>query len=307
MNKIPVGKVISESLNFSIRNYLSLLGVLWLPMLLSLLFTWFLMFPHFQAVAAGAGGLRPAGSPLTGLGIEAVHLALLAVMSVGVTRVALGLREGPRFVYLSVGAAELRVFGGYILLGIIMIVLGIGLAVILGFLTAIVGGAFRAGAASDPAAMSRMTAVATPFVMLGVFLPVLYFGIRLSSFMSAVAVAEHRFGLWRSWALTRSNFWRLFVIVMAVWIPLMVLYAVALSLAMGPALTKVIAAASLGPATLRAAYSEMLMSAVSKLKYAVLVVLPFAPVLYGLIIAPGAFAYRALVPPPAADAASAFD
>jgi dolichyl-phosphate-mannose--protein O-mannosyl transferase len=50
----------------------------------------------------------------------------------------------------------------------------------------------------------------------------------------------------------------------------------------------------------------MLASVMSSFKYAMLVFFPFAPIVYGLIIAPGAFAYRALVPS-ATDAAATFD
>ncbi|HTT84487.1 MAG TPA: hypothetical protein VMF67_13480 [Rhizomicrobium sp.] len=244
MNKIPVGKVISESVNFVIQKYFPVLGVVWLPMLISLLFTWFVMFPHFMADAAAAGGPHPKGPPLIGFAMELVQLAFMAVISVGVTKEALGLREGPRFVYLSVGVAELRVFGGYILLAVLTIVLCIGLAIIIGLGVAIVAGASRATAAADPVAMSRMTAITMPFVLFGMLLPLLYFWIRLSSFLSAVAV--------------------------------------------------------------RAGQREMLVSAISKLKYAPLFFLPFAPILNGLVIAPGAFAYRARAPS-ATDAAATFD
>jgi len=304
MNKIRVGAVISESVNFSFRKYLPLLGVLWLPMLISLLFTYFVMLPHFLAVAAGAGGLRPAPSPLAVLAMDSVHLALLAVMSVGVTKEVLGLREGPRFVYLSVGVTELRVFGGYILLALISLVLVIALAIILGFVVAMVS---KSATGADPAAIFRMRAMIVPFATVGVLLSILYFLIRLSSFQSAVAVAEHRFGLWRSWALSRGNFWRLFAIVMAIGIPLMVLYVIALAFMMGPAFTKLIAAVPAGPVALRAAQREMMLSAMSNFKYGVLIGLPVAPVLYGLVIAPAAFAYRALVPSARTDAAAVFE
>lgn len=303
MNRVPVGKVISESVNFSIQKYFPLLGVVWLPMLLSLLFTWFVMLPHFEAdAAAAAGGLHPAGSPLIGFAMEFVQLVLLAVMSVGVTKEALGLREGSRFVYLSVGMAELRVFGGYLLLGVSWVVLGI-LAIIMGGVVGIVAGASMA---TDPRATSHMAAIVTAFVLTGVLLPIIYFGIRLSSFQTAVAVVEHRFGLWRSWALTRRNFWRLFAIVAAIWIPLMIAYFIALGLMMGPTFAKMMAAASAGPEALRAAQREMMASIINNLKYYMFIFLPVAPIFNGLIIAPGAFAYRALVPS-AADAADVVD
>ena len=292
MNKIPIGKVISESFDFAFQRYLPLLGVLWLPMLLSVLFSWFVMFPHFLASVAGAGR-----SPVTGLAMESVHLALLAVMSVGVTKEALGRREGPRYVYLSVGTAELRVFGGYILLGIFTIVLVIVLAVIAGLLGAIASGAYRATSA-DPVAIVRKAVIVAPFVIFGVLFPLIYFWIRLSSFQTAVAVTEHRFGLWRSWALTRRNFWRLFAIVMTIWIPLMILYVIALSLTMGPFMAKLAAAASAGPEAVRAAQSAMLASVMGNLKYYMLVFFPAAPIIYGLIIAPGALLIASSFRPP---------
>lgn len=303
MNKVPVVKVISESVSFSFQKYLSLLGAVWLPMLLSLLFTWFVMLPHFEAdAAAAAGGLRPAGSPLISLAMEFVQFILMAVISVGVTKEALGLREGPRFIYLSVGMAELRVFGGNLLLGVSLVVLAI-LAIILGVVVGIVAGA---STATDPRATSHVTAIVTLFVLIAVFLPMVYFGIRLLSFQTAVAVVEHRFGLWRSWSLSRHNFWRLYAIAMAIWIPLMIVYLIALGLTMGPSLAKMMAAASAGPEAFHAAHREWMVSVINNLKYYMFIFLPVGPIVNGLTIAPGAFAYRALVPS-ATDAADAFD
>jgi hypothetical protein len=109
-------------------------------------------------------------------------------------------------------------------------------------------------------------------------------------------VVEHRFGLWRSWALSRRNFWRLFAITMGIWIPLMIVYCIALGLMMGPTLAKMMAAASAGPEALRAAQREMFASVMGGFKYYMFIFLPFAPIVQGLIVAPGAFAYRALVP-----------
>jgi hypothetical protein len=229
----------------------------------------------------------------------------MAVMSVGITKEALGLRERPRFVYLSVGAAELRVLGGYILLGVGLVVLAI-LAIIMGIVVGIVAGASTGTTATDPRAMSHVAAIVMPLVVIGVFLPMIYFWIRLSSYLTAVSVVEHRFGLWRNWELSRGNFWRLLAIVMAIWIPLLALQFIAMGLTMGPVFLKMFAAASAGPEALRAANREMLATVMSNFKYGLLIFVPFAPIVYGLIIAPGAFAYRALVPS-ATDAAATFD
>jgi hypothetical protein len=302
MNRIPVGKVISESVNFSFHKYLSLLGVVWLPTLVSLLFTWFVMFPHFAADAAAVGGQRPAGLPLMFFAMEFVQLVVLAVMSVGVTKEALGLREGPRFVYLAVGIAELRVFGGYILLGVSTVVLAFVLIVIIAFVAVVL----RVATGADPAAMLAMRAIVSLFVILGVMLPMLYFWIRLSSFLTAVSVVERRIGLWRSWALSRGNFWRLFAILLAIWIPLTVLNLITLGVTMDPVLAKMMAAVPAGPEAVRAAQREMFTSVASNLKYYMFLFLPFAPIFQGLIIAPGAFAYRALVPS-VIDPAATFD
>ena len=86
----------------------------------------------------------------------------------------------------------------------------------------------------------------------------------------------------------------------------MVLQFITLGLTMGPFFMKMIAAAPAGPEAVRAAQRKMLASVMSSFKYAMLVFFPFAPIVYGLIIAPGAFAYRALVPS-ATDAAATFD
>lgn len=298
VNRIPVGTVISQTFEFAFRRYFSLLGVLWLWMLLSLISSYFLLLPHLEDAAAGSSHFPHGLAVLAG---EILQMAIIAVNSVGVTKEALGLREGPRFVYLAVGTAELRVLGGMLLLGLVSFVVIFALGIGGGIVIAIV-----AAASGDRMAMTRAIGIATPILILGIFLLLLYLWIRLSSFQTAVAVREHRFGLWRSWELSRNNFWRLLAIVLVVWIPLVALEAVLVWFMTGPALMKVIAAAAVGPEAMRAAQSQLIASALSMSKYGMLVFLPISPIIYALMISPGAFAYRALAPS-GTDAAATFD
>ncbi len=307
MNKIPVGQTIAQSYQFTFRKYFALLSVIWLPLLLMAAYFYLLIFPLFQRMATSAGMGRAPGALGAVFAMEAFVYVLIAVISVGITKEALGVRKGPWFIYLSVGLAELRVLGGYVVLAVVSfvcsLVLGFGIGIVLGIVIAARSGA---GAGADPAASARLAAVLMPVLMTAIFVPLIYFWIRLSSFLTVVAVAEHRFGLWRSWTLTRGNVWRLLAILLVVLIPLIALEFLVGGFAFGDIFEKMTLTGPTTPQEAQAFSAAMVQAMAQRMPLLMLAFLPFSPFLYGLMTAPPAFAYRALVPS-GADAAAAFD
>jgi hypothetical protein len=55
-----------------------------------------------------------------------------------------------------------------------------------------------------------------------------YIATRLSFLLGPVVVAEHKISLFRAWELTKGNFWRIFVVLLAILIPLIALEIVVL-------------------------------------------------------------------------------
>ncbi len=307
MNKIPVGRTIGQAYSFSFGRYFPVLGILWLPMLAMGALAYFLLVPFYEKLPElmhqtqqHGGTLPPSFLPALGqlfrwLGLfELLTLAILTIMSVGITKEALGLRRGPRFVYLSIGAAELRVIGGYILMMVLVFAGIIGVEIV-GIVFGIV--IYAAMAAAGHSQFDPKSIVAfVPLVLVVIEFVCFYFMIRLSFLMVPVTVAENRIGIWRSWELTKGNVWRIVGILLAVFVPIIILEIVVGAVAFGPAFGSFIVAlvkSSDGGATQIAALTK---NFVPYFAMVWLVAFLLAPILYGLMMSPAAFAYRALVP-----------
>lgn len=315
MGKIPIGRVIGETFRFSFGKYFTLLGILWLPTLVLGLLIYGLMQPFL----AGFGRvfhemmLHPASptaqnmmDDLSASGLESrvwlvqlVVVFFFVVIQVAMTKEILGLRSGPRFVYLSIGAADLIAVVSYILLYVLLyaaVFAVVLVAVILGIAVVFAAGSslqnFDAKAMSGP-----LTAA---FIGLAfVFeLAIIYALVRLSFLIVPIAVAEKRIGLIRSWELTKGNFWRIIGIWLVTLLPLFVVEMAFLVALVAPMASSLGEAAHKGSqAAMDAQVQAMLRDYPRYLPWLWLVGFALSPVLYGLWLAPAAFAYRALVPP----------
>jgi hypothetical protein len=313
MSKIPVGRTIGQAYGFAFGRYLPLLGVVWLPLLVMGALTFFIMMPFYQqlpdmieTIARNPHGGQPFPAEMSGILrwvglLDIIVLLVFAMIAVGVTKEALGLRKGPRFVYLSLGADEFRVIGGYILIFALMIAAVIALEIVV-VIVAIAGAAvFASGTSShlDPKAAGSGVGVAVLLVVLLVTLVEFAFAyvyVRLSYLIVPVTVAEHRFGVWRSWELTKGNFWRIFVISLAVMVPVLIVEFLAFGLAFGSSLAGILSAMQKSPADGAHQMAQLMRGFVTMLPYTWVIGFIFSPIIYGLWMSPSAFAYRALVP-----------
>jgi hypothetical protein len=242
-----------------------------------------------------------------------VVLAAMVMISAGVAREAMGIRRGLRFVHFRFGSDELRAFGAIVLL--VLMIYGVVLvaSMIGGVVGIVVVGVHAASAPPQPQA-NPMVAVAQIMAVIGcVFLVVgiiaAYFAIRLGFLLFPVTVAEHKFGLWRSWELTKGNFWRAFAVIFVTSLPILIINLATMVITMGP--TYVAMLSHIGdPHALTDQGQQMHMLVQKQLSY-----LPylwaggfiFAPFVYGLWIAPASLAYRSLAPATAGDGAAASD
>jgi hypothetical protein len=313
MSKIPVGRTIGRSYGFAFGDFLPLLGVLWLPLLLSGVAGYFILLPIYQhlpdmldAISRNPNGSRTVPPEIfetfrwSGL-FNLFALAMLAVIAVGVTKEALGLRKGPRFVYLAFGADEFRIIGGYILVFALMIAGAIALEIVAAILAIVGAAVFASGTAGhlDPKAAGSGVHLAILLVGLLVVLVEFAFAyvyVRLSYLIVPVTVAEHRFGVWRSWELTKGNFWRIFAVTLAILLPIMIIEFVAMAFAFGSSLVGILSAMQKSPADMVHQMAQFMRGIGMVLPYAWGIGFIFSPIIYGLWLAPAAFAYRALVP-----------
>jgi hypothetical protein len=296
--KIPVGDTISEAYDFTFGHLGVIIGLIWLPVALVAVGTFFANMFYGAALASALSEGRIAAqgqAEIAMFGWLLLAFLLDSIAIAAVVKQALGLRKGPAFIHFALGKAEFRTFG--VLLGfvIIMVLFYFFYMLLLGVLVSLMKG-------HGPGA--SVLALAGAVTLLGGLAALCYIAVRLSFLMFPATVAEDKGGLARSWILTRGNFWRIFLIGLATLLPLMLINSLAEYMILGPQFyTNTWLAAFANEAVQKTLEAEnrRIMAAHLPLMSGLSLVL--APFLAGLALAPSAFAYRALTrpdaPPPA--------
>jgi hypothetical protein len=218
MAKIPVERTIGDTYRFAFTNILSIFGIAWLPTLimaaLAAAAVWW-MWPDFRALDFSAQpdlahnqeiGLRLAAKMLTVVfPLYFVIYVFFAMVTTGVQRKALGLIEGPVFVYFSLGGEVWRLLGAMILAVLIICANG-------ALTMAVEAVIFGAGEVQGMPAIYGLVEFIAAIAGICWFF---YLAVRLAFFIPPVVVAEGGFGLARSWALGRENFWRIVLLYVA--------------------------------------------------------------------------------------------
>jgi hypothetical protein len=222
MNKIPVGATIAHAWRFVVRDFLNILGVSVPVLVLSWIPSFLIYAPgaaHPQAAMGGdparAAHLLPMLLPL--------YLAIFLLMGMqllGIAELASGTKRSPRWLYLSLKWPVWRLFGSMLFL-ILVIFLAV-LLVALGY------GAFALllKLAFNNAAGWALTLSSALHLVGGIaaFCAYVYCLVRLTFLLiPMIAAEEPGFAVARSWALGAGNFWRMFALLLTVWIPLFVL------------------------------------------------------------------------------------
>jgi hypothetical protein len=306
MAKVPVGKTIAFSYGFTFGNIGAIIGQIWLPMLLLTLGGFFVISPYYesfsQAAAQDNSALveQAAGTLLI---YSLVALILYAMIYVSLTRQALGLTHGSAFFRFSLGAAEWRMYGAILALAFAMLVITLLIvlaAALLGSVATAVLGA--AGMAPEVASMAKgatpkvvSPAVTAVGALISAFIlcATIYVFVRLYFVLAPVTVAEEQISLGRGWQLTAKNFWRIFLVLLATAGPVFLLVMIAQAAIVGP---DAMMSSDTGFAATAARMEKMRPHL--PMLYGLSFVL--SPFLFGLLLGASAFAYRTLVPPPAA-------
>ncbi|HWA02862.1 MAG TPA: hypothetical protein VG819_04960 [Rhizomicrobium sp.] len=234
MAKIALERTIESAYRFAFTKFLSVLGVLWLPLLavcaLIAAVAYFAWgdISRLSDMATRVAYLPDTGDALTsrrldtllafwgmaarfgGLIFLAVVLAR-AMVTVGVLRKALGLHDGPVFAYFSLGAPVWRMAGAMILATIVIAASVLATIVAAGLL-------LWANQYMPDSARLLIRAI----VIAAAICWTIYMALRLVFFLPAVVVAENSMDLTRAWRLGGGNFWRMVIVLVAVVLPVMI-------------------------------------------------------------------------------------
>jgi hypothetical protein len=133
MNKIPVGQTIGRAYRFAFGNFPTVLGVVWLPIALTIAAGYFL-FHDLQVLPIVPddypGAQIPHMRELLNLWVsvqgpirwfELVLWAAVIMIEVGLTRAALGIGRTP-FVFFTLGAPFWRMLGANLIFTVILLI-----------------------------------------------------------------------------------------------------------------------------------------------------------------------------------------
>jgi hypothetical protein len=219
MNKIPVGQTIAFAYTFVVRHIGTVAGVAGLPALLAAVVD-YLVRSHSSAEDSD---FAMGTNFLIWLAGSATTIFISSVATVGITRAALGLPLGRGAYYFPVGPLELRMFAAKLRfwLGVAALLVLTSLVATVAFMLA--GVPLDGSAAPQPSAATLVAGLVTWAAVAYVVVTV----VRMGFLLSATVVAEERGGLQRSHDLSRGNFWRLVVVLLALAAPILVLVSIA--------------------------------------------------------------------------------
>lgn len=276
MPKIPVLDTIRAAYQFTFAHLGAIIGLIWMPMILATVIGYLVLQRFFTAMADAfaSNNLAMMGPALLGLlSFALVALLLLAMMAAPVMQLALGSRKAGALLHFAFGPLEWRLFRA-----------GLGIT---GFLFVVLLIASMATAAAMGGGSPRASLAASLlFLACAVF-----FVLRFGFFAPAISVAESEPVLPRSWLLSAGNFWRLFLILVAILFPVrlaMVLIELGLE---GPRQLEAELFTNANSTAMLAAHFHAI---TQTLPIKAGLVFLMAPVFLGLVLGAGAHAYRAV-------------
>ena len=296
MNKLPVGQTIRFAYAFTFAEIGTVIGLIWIPTLINVLTGFFATRAYYQAAADSMEGAVPMAGATVLLPFVTVLVSTLTLAMIGVSivRQALGLRKGPAFAHFSFGAAELRVFGGLFMLYMLLVL------VIVVFVIATAGAAASA-VLLGPAAGTAPAGIGIALAALAGLGALFYVTIRLSFVMVPASLESGAYGLTQSWELTKGNFWRIFAVGLTTLLPILLIVGLGEIAILGPD----ILVPDLGTAKNQAANLHRMAAQLRAMQghLPLLMGLSFvvSPLMYGLMFAPAAFAWRILSGKPATE------
>jgi hypothetical protein len=299
MQKVPVLATLRATYSFVFHNYLRILGVVWVPMGLTLVLMMWQMAPLIAAMPTPGAVQNPA-LIMAAFGhimlFEAACFLLTTAMTVGVVRMALGLEIRTPFLYLPSGGEFGRLLLAFFL--VFLIFMGIAVAVSIVGEGALVGMILHtAGPNPDPVQTAAQIQKFTPAILAVTYSIMFIIFIRLAMLLPAIVLREKQLGIGRNWALTRGNFFRLLAVLVGALLPMLVstaLMFIVIGILAGPSVGIL---AAFGSQAQQLAWSQRIFALYTEHWYIFFPLwLLVTPAYYGPFLGAGAFAYRAIVP-----------
>jgi hypothetical protein len=215
MRRVPVVATVRDSYIFAATHLGGIIGLIWVPMLLLTVMGFFSFQRYYNDFIEAMAGSNPAAlgpSLLMMLGFLVAAVLLCAVMYVAVIQLALGTRTAPTIAHFAFGALEWRMFRA--------------LLAFFGVMMALLIPAVIVGNAAQMIAPPRMPMLG-PLLLLALGYGALILTMpRFLALLPAIAVNETVPALRRSWQLSAGNFWRLLGVLVAIFLPVLLLFSV---------------------------------------------------------------------------------
>jgi hypothetical protein len=294
MAKIPVGRTIAHAYRFAFGNFLGILRTIWLPLLLQLAMT--------VPVAARAGALFQgfAGSDPGAMSqfaslipLYLVLILLFFVQMTAVTQLALGKHQpGSALFYFPIGKAMWRLVGGFVLAVLAILAVAAVYVIVL-----FIGGALLKAATAGMS--SRGAALTVALLVLAVLLigygGLIFLAVRFLFLLAPVNIVRQKLGVLEAWELSHRNFWRAFLVILSILLPMVAVEYILVFSAVG---FPPIPHAGVSPQAFQAARLAWNIAMIQSLVRYWYVALPLLGVLMVLYFGAGCaaqvFAYRAL-------------
>jgi len=225
MKKIPVGATIAHAYGFAVSHFLPVLRALWIPLLLQLAVV-LVLSRRMALLFAALEAKDPSSATLAGPVFLLFCLAviLFAAQYAASMEVALG-RPPHSLLHVPAGRTMWRLLGGLITAMLIIIVIASILFVVISILSYTLGEVAKAA----PGARIAVAVIAV-LLAAALFAFLTLISIRFLFLLAPANIAEQKFGIVRSWELSKGNFWRALLVALAIFIPLTIAnYAVSFS------------------------------------------------------------------------------
>lgn len=296
MKKIPVGLTIAHAYGFAFREFLPLLKLTWLP-LVAVLICNILVAPQLLALSEGLRTRDFSGLTMPWpyiLLLYAILIVMTANWLTAIYQYAFGRPEARSgWFYFSLEKPVWRLIGGFILM--VLVLMALVIVYVLAILVLLF--LFRLGLGAAHVSDDAMKNIARFDVILAFvigYCGFVFCAVRFGFLLFAATIAEDRIALTRSWTLSHGNFWRMFWVALAIFLPLAAVELIAFYW-LG-AFPRIPAGAS--PAEIQALQGAASALAAAQMRHYWYLIYPGGAILaflaYGFLAGAQSFAYRVL-------------
>lgn len=218
MQKIPVGATIAHAYRFAFGQALTVFKAIWLP-LLACLAVGLLFSRRIVLFMTAVQAKDPSAVNLFGPLLLLIPLLLIFYFAAYTATTEAALGKAPQSWFANhFNQPMWRLLGGVVgAIGVLVVV-----CIILTIVSLLIGALLGMLVKGAPATRSGAALIGVLFVA-AYLCATIFIALRLLFLLGPVSVTEQRMGLRRSWQLSAGNFWRLFLVTLAIVIPVAIL------------------------------------------------------------------------------------